>query len=119
MRVIITGGTGLIGRKLAASLADNYHEVIVLSRRPEHTYDLPPRVRVVGWDARTEQGWGHLADGADAIVNLAGESIAGTRLIPSRWTESCKQRIIQSRVNATEAVVQAVRSAAIRPHIVI
>jgi len=119
MRVIITGGTGLIGRKLAASLADDYHEVIVLSRHPEHTHDLPPRVRVVGWDARTEQGWGHLADGADAIVNLAGESIAGTRLIPSRWTESCKQRIIQSRVNAAEAVVQAVRSAATRPHVVI
>ena len=119
MRVIITGGTGLIGRKLAASLAGDHHEVIVLSRNPVHTRGLPRGVQVVGWDARTPQGWGHLVDGADAIVNLAGESIAGTGFIPSRWTEARKQRILQSRLDAADAIVQAVKAADRKPHVVV
>ena len=119
MRVIITGGTGLIGRKLAASLVNDQHEVIVLSRNPVHTYGLPRGVQVVGWDTKTAQGWGHLADGADAIVNLAGESIGGSGLIPARWTEARKRRILQSRLDAAEAVVQAVTAADRKPSVVV
>ncbi len=119
MRVIITGGTGLIGRNLAASLVNNHHEVIVLSRHPKQAVGLPTGVQVVGWDARTAQGWGQLADGADAIVNLAGESIGGAGLIPARWTDARKQRILQSRLDAAHAVVQAVEAAAHKPRVVV
>lgn len=115
MRVIITGGTGLIGRALAADLAQEGHEVIVLSRSPErHADRLPAGVRAERWDARTSEGWAHLADGADAIVNLAGESIAA-----GRWTPERKTRIRESRLNAGRAVVEAVQAATNRPRVVV
>ena len=119
MRIIITGGTGLIGRALAADLAGDKHEVIVLSRAPERAAGLPIGVRAERWDARTAEGWGALADGADAIVNLAGESISGQGLIPGRWTAKLKGRVRESRLNAGRAVVQAVNAATHKPHVVI
>ena len=114
MRTIITGGSGLIGRALAAELAAAEHEVIVLSRTPGRVGGLPAGVRAVGWDGRSAEGWQDLADGATAIVNLAGESIAA-----GRWTASRKQRIADSRHQAGAAVVQAVAGATTRPQVVI
>ena len=118
MRVIITGGTGLIGSALAESLAKDGHEVIVLSRNPDR-HTLPPGVRAEKWDGKTAVSWGHLADGADAIVNLAGENLAGSGLLPSRWTAERKQKILQSRLDAGQAVVEAVRAAKQKPRLVI
>jgi len=114
IRVLITGGTGLIGRALSASLVDDGHEVIVLSRHPERARGLPDGVRVEGWDGHSAEGWGSLIDGADAIVNLAGENIAARR-----WTANRKRRIRESRLNAGRAVVQAVESAARKPGVVV
>ena len=119
MRTIITGGTGLIGRALAADLAGDGHEAIVLSRRPERATGLPAGVRAERWDAQTADGWGALADGADAIVNLAGEPISGQGFIPSRWTAERKGRVRESRLNAGRAVVQAVEAATHKPRVVI
>jgi uncharacterized protein (TIGR01777 family) len=114
MRIIITGGTGLIGSALAASLSNDEHEVILLSRAPERVTLLPSGVRAERWDGRTATGWGPLADGADAIVNLAGEGIAS-----GRWTEERKRRIRESRINAGQAVVEAAKAAVKKPGIVI
>jgi uncharacterized protein (TIGR01777 family) len=114
MRIIITGGTGLIGRQLAASLQQDKHEVIVLSRNPDRPTDLPAGVRVAGWDGRSAAGWGQWADGAGAIVNLAGAGIAD-----SRWSEQRKHEIVASRVDAGKAVVEAVQAAATKPAVVI
>lgn len=119
MRVIITGGTGLIGRALAAELVSAGYEVILLSRRPEQVAGLPSGVRAERWDGRTADGWGKLADGAAAIVNLAGENLAGEGFFPSRWTPELKERIVRSRLNAGAAVVEAVKAAAVRPRVVI
>jgi hypothetical protein len=122
MRVLITGGTGLIGRALAGSLASDGHEVIVLSRRPESAGGLLAGVRAERWDGRSAQGWGHLAEGAGAIVNLAGQSIAGEGLLSilfRRWTPAVKERILTSRTDAGKAVVQAVAGAARKPGVVI
>jgi uncharacterized protein len=114
MRVIITGGTGLIGRALTQSLAADGHEAIVLSRNPDKVTGLPKGARTVKWDGRSAQGWGQLADGADAIVNLAGESIAA-----GRWSEARKQSILRSRVEAGQAVVAAVEAATKKPRVVV
>lgn len=114
MRTIITGGTGLIGRALAADLAADGQEVVLLSRNPTHATGLPAGVQVERWDAQTAEGWGHLADGAGAIVNLAGESLAA-----GRWTAERKHRIRASRVNAGRAVVQAVQAATQKPGVVV
>jgi uncharacterized protein (TIGR01777 family) len=119
MRVVITGGTGMLGRALSGNLAADGHEVIVLSRLPERVTGLPAGVRAGGWDGRTAEGWGHLADGADAIVNLAGANIAGEHFFPSRWTEERKRVIRESRVNAGRAVVQAAEQASQKPGVVV
>ncbi|MCB9007830.1 MAG: TIGR01777 family protein [Ardenticatenaceae bacterium] len=118
MRIIITGGTGLIGSALAKNLAADNHEVIVLSRNPAK-YSFPSGVRGEKWDAKTAAHWGHLADGADAIVNLAGAPIAGDGLLPSRWTEERKRRIRQSRIDAGTAVTEAITAAQNKPRLVI
>lgn len=118
MRVIITGGTGLIGSKLTANLAKDGHEVIVLSRNPDK-YTLPTGVRAEKWDAKTADGWGHLADGAGAIINLAGENISGSGFIPARWTPERKKRIEESRLHAGEAIISAIKAAKQKPGVVI
>jgi hypothetical protein len=119
MRVIITGGTGQIGRPLIADLVKQGYEVVVLSRSPGVVEGLPKEVKIEGWDARTAKGWGHLADSAGAIVNLAGENIAGEGFLPARWTDERKKRILESRVNAGKAVMEAVEQASKKPGVVI
>lgn len=121
MRVIITGGTGHVGSRLTEDLAAGGHEVIQLSRDPARTAQArrPAGVRVERWDARTAEGWGQWADGADVIVNLAGESIAGNGLIPARWTAARKRLIRASRLEAGRAVVAAVEAARQKPRLVI
>jgi uncharacterized protein (TIGR01777 family) len=113
MRIIITGGTGLIGRALTASLAHDGHEVIVLSRNPTAVTNLPGGARAEKWDGQSAQGWGQLADGTDAIVNLAGATIS------KRWSESYKQEILNSRLQASQAVVAAIKTAAKKPGVLI
>jgi uncharacterized protein (TIGR01777 family) len=114
MRVIVTGGTGLIGRPLCAALAADGDEVIVLSRNPAKVKGLAQGVKVEQWDGKTAQGWGQLADGAGAIVNLAGEGIAD-----GRWSTSRKQRIRDSRIEAGKAVMQAIAAASVKPKVLI
>ncbi|MEZ4669012.1 MAG: TIGR01777 family oxidoreductase [Anaerolineae bacterium] len=119
MKVIITGGTGTIGRIVANSLSADKHEVFVLSRNKNKTAGLASGIQVVGWDATSASGWGHMADGAGAIINLAGESLAGEGFPPSRWTDERKRRIRESRVNAGKAVAEAVGMATNKPAVVI
>ena len=109
MRVIITGGTGLVGTALSTYLVEKGYEVVTLSRSPNQAA-APAGVQVVQWDGKTAVNWGHLANGAAAIINLAGASIAG-----GRWTEERKREIINSRVNAGKAVVEAITQASHKP----
>ena len=109
MRIIITGGTGLIGTALAYALSLRDAEVIVLSRDPIaaaqrfHRLGLP-RVETIGWDAQTAGGWGQLLSGACAIVNLAGASPAHWR-----WTRAYRQRMLDSRLRAGAAIMEAMQ----------
>lgn len=119
MRVIITGGTGLIGTALAKSLVNDGHEVVVLTRAPKQNTDLPSSVRLEHWDTKTAAGWGALADGAGAIVNFAGANLAGEGFLPSRWTPERKKLIRDSRINAGQAVVEAIKAAQNKPSVVI
>jgi uncharacterized protein (TIGR01777 family) len=119
MRVLIAGGSGLIGRALCEELVPHGYEVIILSRTPERSSNPPDGVRAVGWDARTSEGWGHLADGAHAIVNLTGASIAGERFFPSRWTDARRRVIQESRLGSSRAVVEAVAQAEQKPRVLV
>lgn len=113
MRVLMTGGTGLIGQALSTSLLSDRHEVVVLTRDPDSAPPLPQGAQAVRWDARTSEGWGTLVNGADAIINLAGASLN------HRWTRRYKRLIRDSRVQAGRAVVEAVAQATRRPLVVI
>jgi uncharacterized protein (TIGR01777 family) len=114
MKIIISGGTGLIGSALAEDLAKDGHEVILLSRKSQPQTGFHAGIRVEKWDGRTAQGWGKLADGADAIVNLAGENLSA-----GRWTAKRKQAILESRVTPGAAIVQAIQQAAKKPSVLI
>jgi len=114
MRVILTGGSGLIGRAVAAELAAAGHEPIVLSRDPAKVPDLPPGVRAERWDGKTAAGWGGLFDRESAVVHLAGEPIAD-----GRWTAERKRRILSSRVESSAAVVAAISAAAVKPRVLL
>ncbi len=115
MRVIITGGSGMIGRALAANLLKDGHEVIALSRDPQRrSGNLPPEVHLEQWDGRSAQGWGRLVEGGGAIFNLAGENIG-----EQRWTAARKRAIVESRSKAGKAVSEAVLRAKHKPGVVI
>ncbi|HEY8677984.1 MAG TPA: TIGR01777 family oxidoreductase [Candidatus Dormibacteraeota bacterium] len=107
MKVIITGGSGYIGRNLARSLAHDGHDVVALSRGAR-TATPQPGVRFVEWDARTLRGgWAKEVKGAGGIVNLAGAGIGS-----GRWTKRRMAAILSSRLDATGAIVQAIEQTA-------
>ena len=113
-RIIIAGGSGLIGRALSEELISAGYAVVVLSRSAAHVRSNNSSVRVVSWDAASARGWEAEVDGACAIVNLAGASIAG-----GRWTQARKDEILESRRRAGAAIVAAVRGASHRPEVVV
>ncbi len=121
MKVVITGGTGFIGRALTASLLKDGHEVVILTRSSSPR--VPSGARAATWPAggssvEMAPGWeGALdgaLDGAKAVVNLAGESIAA-----GRWTPEQKERIRRSRVEGTRALVEALSRAGRKPDVLI
>ena len=114
-RVIITGATGFIGKALCRQLVEKGYEVVGLSRNLDKGRELlPDKVNVVQWDAKSAKGWANFADGAYAIVNLAGDNIGS-----GRWTQGKKQKILESRLNAGKAVLEAVEQVKNRPDVVI
>jgi uncharacterized protein (TIGR01777 family) len=120
MRIIITGGTGTIGQALTSDLLVEGHEVVVLSRDPaKGKAAVPPGTRVVGWDAKTTEGWVDWANGATAIVNLAGARLAGPNPLKLRWTEKRKKLICDSRLHAGQAVSQALEAVPKKPEVVV
>ncbi len=113
MRVIVAGGTGLIGTALAKSLLLDGHQVWILTRNLSRA-PLAEGALGVAWDGRTTVGWEELVSRVDAIVNLAGESL-GSGL----WTSERKNQIVSSRVNAGKAISAAINAAKPRPKVLI
>lgn len=101
MHLLILGGTGFVGRYLAAALMRENHTVSVVSRRAGGGGGGPRRVVWNGWDGAALAG---LLDGVDAIINLQGENIGG-----GRWTAERKQAIVNSRVETGRALCVALR----------
>lgn len=114
MRIIITGGTGLIGKALCPLLLADGHLVTVLSRNPDAARGMPRGVRIEEWDGKTPEGWSQFVNGTDAIINLAGAGIAD-----SRWTAQRKQLLRESRIHAGLAIQKAIQQAAQKPKVLI
>lgn len=115
MKIVIAGGTGLIGSTLVASFVQDGHQVVILSRSPEkYAGQFPSSVQLLAWDGKTAGDWASSLNGADVVINLAGENI-GAR----PWTDARKQAIRDSRVNAGKALVNAIESVEQKPRLLV
>ena len=114
MKVVIAGGSGLIGRRVIDELLQTRHDVTVLSRSPEKVRKYFPNVHGKFWDAKTSNILIDVLHGADAIINLSGESIAS-----KRWTRIQKERILSSRIESTRAIVDAIKKTQHTPRVLL
>lgn len=110
MRIVIAGGSGFLGEPLVRRLLARGDDVAVLSRNPAKVR----AGRGVQWDGRTQGPWSQEVADAGAVVNLAGENVGG-----GRWTDSRKQKLVASRLDATAAIVQALRESPPRDRTVV
>ena len=125
MRIAIAGGSGFLGRALTDRLAAEGHLVTILGRQapgprtagaqgPAEPPKAPSPARIPWLPDGTIGPWAAALDGADAVVNLAGESIGA-----GRWSAARKARIRDSRVLATRSLVGAIQKAAQPPRVLI
>jgi uncharacterized protein (TIGR01777 family) len=110
MRILITGGTGLIGRHLCRALLEQGHQLTVLSRHPE-TVAAKCGAAVQALAALDE--W-QPEQTFDAVINLAGEPI-----VDAYWSEKRKQQLRASRVALTEKLVQRIAAARQKPSVLL
>ena len=109
MKIVVTGATGLIGRSLCRSLANDGHSIVALSRRPVDARGLAAAT-AYKWDPLVEPPPPRALEDADSVIHLAGEPIAARR-----WTKEQKRRIRESRVISTRNLIEGLRKAAPRP----
>ncbi|MSR01651.1 MAG: TIGR01777 family protein [Gemmatimonadetes bacterium] len=107
LTVAVTGASGLVGRALVALLTTGGHPVVRLVRRPAEAGEI-------FWDPDTGRLDPAALGGVDAVVHLAGESIAD-----GRWTEERKRRIRSSRIAGTTTLARAIAAASPRPRVLI
>src|SRR4051812_23807984 len=101
MKILATGATGLIGRRLLERLGAEGHSFVVLTRSPQNAqHGLAVPVEVFPWDPLREPAPAEAFAGVDAVVSLAGEPVAARR-----WSQEQKQRIHDSRVVGTRNLV--------------
>jgi uncharacterized protein (TIGR01777 family) len=114
MRVIITGGSGLIGRNLARVLLESGHHPVILSRQADHVRRDPAMwaYQVIPGDPTAPGRWQDEIDGCDAVVNLAGHNV-----FAERWSTAVKAKIRDSRVYAAQQVLAAIRRASSKPRV--
>ncbi|MCA1010019.1 TIGR01777 family oxidoreductase [Halobacillus halophilus] len=112
MNVAVTGGTGFVGSHLANHLAQQGHNVYILTRSPEKHQDTS-QITHVGWLKDEHHPEKHLPK-IDAIVNLAGESLNS-----GRWTEERKRSILDSRIQATEGVLDLIDQLPEKPQVLV
>lgn len=112
MKIAITGGTGFVGTVLTEQLKREGHQVYILTRSPKkHTNS--DQVKYVGW-LKEEHHPEKELPALDAIVNLAGESLNS-----GRWTEERKQSILNSRIKATEGVIDLINALPEKPEVLV
>ena len=111
MNIVVTGGTGFVGRALCAELLHRRHTVTILTTHREQVLHRPDvHVNSVEWNARDTGPWEQVLEAADAVINLAGAPIA-----EARWTEARKQLITDSRVLTTRLLVRTLSRCSSKP----
>ncbi len=101
-RMVIAGGSGFLGKAIEAHFVQQGWQVQVLTRNPRRPND-------VAWDGRTQGDWAKVLNGADAVINLSGKSIAVVH------TPEVKQEVVKSRVDSIHALRDAILACATPP----
>ena len=115
MKIIITGATGLIGKKLAKALVDRNDEVVIFTRDIIKAKSIFPSIKeFVEWDYRKPELWKSELENSDAVIHLAG-----INLFAKRWTNEFKKSVIQSRENSTRNLVDVIKSCKKKPEVFI
>ena len=113
MKLVIAGASGFIGSLLVQRLGQHGDGLVLLSRKPRSAA-AAPNITWLEWEPGRPGGWEESIDGADGIINLAGEGIA-----EKRWTERQKEIIHSSRIDSTRALVHAIARAKAKPKFII
>ncbi|MGN8224943.1 TIGR01777 family oxidoreductase [Gracilimonas sp. BCB1] len=109
MNILITGGTGFIGEELRTMLLKQGHNLVIVSRSPKKYEDEAAKnQRFISWDDDLATEMNEI----DGVINLAGENLFG-----QRWTDEVKKRIMDSRVQSTKQLVDAMREADQKPDV--
>ncbi len=119
MKIVLTGATGFVGVKLVERLHALGDRIVVLARNPQKAtrqfpQDTFPYVEVIGYTPFELGDWAKAISGSDAVINLAGEPLAGVR-----WTDKRKQEIRNSRILTTKVLVAAIAKADLKPQVLI
>ena len=113
MKILFAGGTGFIGGPLTESLLQKNHEVVILTRSAKSSNSL--NLRFITWDPfQFDSPWESELDGAEVVINLAGEPIAD-----KRWTKAQKRKLLDSRLGSVTAINRALRKASRRPKVLL
>jgi len=114
-KIIVTGGTGFIGKRLCQELAGSGYELFILTRNKAQARQIfVDKITPLEWDSKTSAGWSNYVDGAHAIINLAGENIGA-----GRWTKKKKASILRSRIQVGQAVIEAISQAKNKPRVLL
>lgn len=110
MNILITGGTGFIGKELQTLLLQKEHSLIIVTRNPKkYAKHAASNLKFIDWE---EDSLESAMNEIDAVINLAGENIFG-----QRWTESIKKSIYDSRILTTQKLVDAMTKAKNKPKV--
>jgi uncharacterized protein (TIGR01777 family) len=113
MKTLVTGATGFIGRVIVRKLEEKGHEVVVLTRNiPKAALILGPRCRYVQWTDIKTPPPSDAFEGVEGIINLMGESIG-----EKKWTEEQKKKIVESRVEGTSKLIEALGKMSVKPKV--
>jgi uncharacterized protein (TIGR01777 family) len=113
VKVLVTGASGLIGSALCDALLSRGDQVVGLSRDPSRARQGKPSIQWHRWEPTLERPPAEAFDGVDGVVNLVGERI------DQRWTNSAKQKIMESRRTGTHNLVGTIAGLSQRPRFLV
>jgi uncharacterized protein len=113
MKVAVVGGTGFVGTRLIERLQAEGHQVVLLVRNRSKAQAQFPKIEVIEYSPKQSGPWQQSISGCDGVINLAGEPLA------TRWNDSIKKEVLESRTLGTQKIVEAIAQANPKPSVLI